>query len=548
MAPSQGEKGRNRRQLPSGTVFGVDAHVFVGQVSGPQGFAAGAAIQLDTDGDFRLLHDPGALLFGVAVGTAALAGNADIIQVDVNQLHIQILDPGIADGREDTPPVRVRGKQGGLDQRRMGDCVGHIQALVAVATAVDLNGDELGRAFTVAHDELGQFAHHCIDRLRQGSVFQAVDVGDFGHVRLIGGDQHAAVVGAGIAINGDAIEGLVSRLLEHILQQRLTDARIGNNIAEHGCHIRPDHAGALGDTGDGDCGTGQVQGTAAALGQGVGGHDAAGGSRPVVRAQVRQGIRQRSNRIKGSGTYIGIYWPDGVGKWLFLPTGNYSDPKEMQIAVSRKVRASLLSQRTKRECTWSNLQELIARHRLQELKDSGSNDINEYIRHFDAEMASKDEEIQRLEAELARAKYARQLPSGVSNTDGTNLALASTERDLYQGERLDIIIDSLKSAADAAEPHSRRRDVLTDIIKQNAHSGEREQILERLKQVLRQYDSMTASVRAELESLGFAILEDGKHYKLILHEDSRYPFILAKTGGDWRGGLNAFSDLKRRIF
>ena len=86
------------------------------------------------------------------------------------------------------------------------------------------------------------------------------------------------------------------------------------------------------------------------------------------------------------------------------------------------------------------------------------------------------------------------------------------------------------------------------MIKQNAHSGEREQILERLKQVLRKYDSMTASVRAELESLGFAILEDGKHYKLILHEDSRYPFILAKTGSDWRGGLNAFSDLKRRIF
>lgn len=248
------------------------------------------------------------------------------------------------------------------------------------------------------------------------------------------------------------------------------------------------------------------------------------------------------------GGAVGIYWPDGVGKWLFLPTGNYSDPKEMQIAVSKKVRASLLSQRTKRECTWSNLQELIARHRLQELKDSGSNDINEYIRHFDAEMASKDEEIQRLEAELARARYARQLPGGVSNIDGTNLTLASAERDLYQGERLDIIIDSLKVAADAAEPHSRRRDVLTDMIKQNAHSGEREQILARLKQVLRKYDSMTASVRAELESLGFAIQEDGKHYKLILHEDSRYPFILAKTGSDWRGGLNAFSDLKRRIF
>lgn len=248
------------------------------------------------------------------------------------------------------------------------------------------------------------------------------------------------------------------------------------------------------------------------------------------------------------GGAVGIYWPDGVGKWLFLPAGNYADPKEMQISVSRKVRASLLSQRTKRECTWSNLQELISRRRLQELKDSGSSDINEYIRHFDAEMASKDDEIQRLEAELSRARYARQLPSGALDTDGSNLALVSTETDFYQGERLEIVIDSLKTAADAAEPHGRRRDVLTDMIAQNAHSGERDQILEKLKQTLRQYDSMTASVRAELELLGFSILEEGKHYKLIYRDDPRYPFTLAKTGSDWRGGLNAFSDLKRRIF
>jgi hypothetical protein len=59
---------------------------------------------------------------------------------------------------------------------------------------------------------------------------------------------------------------------------------------------------------------------------------------------------------------------------------------------------------------------------------------------------------------------------------------------------------------------------------------------------------MTSSNRAELESLGFDIQDDGKHYKLIYRGDARYPFILAKTGSDWRGGMNAFSDLKRRIF
>lgn len=248
------------------------------------------------------------------------------------------------------------------------------------------------------------------------------------------------------------------------------------------------------------------------------------------------------------GGAVGIYWPDGVGKWLFLPTGRYSDPKEMQIAVARKVRASLLSQRTKRECTWSNLRELLARKRLQELRDSGSSDIDEYILHFDEEIASKDEEIIRLEAELSRTKYSHHPGSGVADESVSSLTLASKERDLHQAERLDILIDVLKPAADAAEPHSRRRDVLQDIIDQNENSGERDAIVERLKQVLRQYNSMTSSNRAELESLGFSIHDEGKHYKLIYRNDSRYPFILAKTGSDWRGGMNAFSDLKRRIF
>src|SRR5690606_19857672 len=108
---------------------------------------------------------------------------------------------------------------------------------------------------------------------------------------------------------------------------------------------------------------------------------------------------------------------------------------------SRKVRSSLLSQRTKRECTWSYLQELIARRRLHELKESGSNNIEEYVQHFDAEITAKDEEIQRLEAELSRARYARQLPSGGSDGSGKILSLASKQTDFYQGERLDIVVE-----------------------------------------------------------------------------------------------------------
>lgn len=271
----------------------------------------------------------------------------------------------------------------------------------------------------------------------------------------------------------------------------------------------------------------------------------------VVVEPCREFSFKLMREVYGENAYGGaacIYWPDGIGKWLFLPSGKYSDPKEMQISISKKVRASLLSQRTRKECTWSHLQDLLARKRLQELKDSGSKDIDEYIRHFDTEISSKDEEIRRLEAELSRARYTRQFQNDQADNRCNDLIINSNEIDLYQAERLDIVIDSLKGAINSAEQNSRRRDVLNDIIANHKNPGEREQILDELKNILRQYSSMTPSIRSNLESLGFDISDEGKHYKLLYRGDSRYPFVLSKSGSDWRSGMNAFSDLKRRMF
>jgi hypothetical protein len=64
---------------------------------------------------------------------------------------------GVADGGEDAAEVGVGGEEGGLHQRRVGDGVADGLALGDVAAAFDFDGDELGGAFAVAHDGLGQF-------------------------------------------------------------------------------------------------------------------------------------------------------------------------------------------------------------------------------------------------------------------------------------------------------------------------------------------------------------------------------------------------------
>ncbi|WP_200182276.1 hypothetical protein [Ectothiorhodospira mobilis] len=253
-------------------------------------------------------------------------------------------------------------------------------------------------------------------------------------------------------------------------------------------------------------------------------------------------------RENAYGGAVAIYWPDGIGKWLFLPQGEFSDPKSLQNAIAKKVRASLLSQRTKRECTWSYILEQKSRKRIQELRDSGSHEVDEYISLFDTELESKNEEIQRLEAEVSRLKYSHFNQNEGGGTKGKDLNIRTSEGDLYQGERLSLIVEALEKELNSSEPHSRRYHVLRDLIDSNNLPGEKETILDSLKELLRRYRDMDSTTRSELERLGFSINDDGKHYKLFFRDEMRCPFILAKTGSDHRGGLNSFSNIKKKLF
>ncbi|HDP88568.1 MAG TPA: hypothetical protein ENN42_01190 [Thioalkalivibrio sp.] len=253
-------------------------------------------------------------------------------------------------------------------------------------------------------------------------------------------------------------------------------------------------------------------------------------------------------RENAYGGAVAIYWPDGIGKWLFLPQGEFSDPKTLQTAIAKKIRSSLLSQRTKKECTWGYILEQKSKKRIQELRESGSDKVEDYVSAFDMELASKDEEIQRLEAEVNRLRYGRYEQGDVRKIQGNSLDLATSEDDLYQGERLSMVVESIAASLNSAEPHSRRHHVLSDLVNLNTLPSEKETILDFLKELLRAYREMDSSTKSELERLGFVINEDGKHYKLIFRGEERCPFILPKTGSDHRGGLNSFSDIKKRLF
>lgn len=71
---------------------------------------------------------------------------------------------------------------------------------------------------------------------------------------------------------------------------------------------------------------------------------------------------------------------------------------------------------------------------------------------------------------------------------------------------------------------------------------------ELLKELLRDYTHMDGKIKKALEHLGFSVSEEGRHIKMVFQGDDRYTFVLAKSGSDFRGGLNAASDISKRLF
>ncbi|MNN80027.1 hypothetical protein D3C81_1967210 [compost metagenome] len=88
----------------------------------------------------------------------------------------------------------------------MGNRVADIQALLVVGATVDLHGDELGRTLAVADDRLRQLHGHIQHGLLERGEQLAAGLGHFRQCSLAGGDQHAAVVGGSVAVDGDAVE------------------------------------------------------------------------------------------------------------------------------------------------------------------------------------------------------------------------------------------------------------------------------------------------------------------------------------------------------
>ncbi|MCD9087862.1 hypothetical protein [Stenotrophomonas sp. SY1] len=258
-------------------------------------------------------------------------------------------------------------------------------------------------------------------------------------------------------------------------------------------------------------------------------------------------LRDQVNSENVYGGAVGIYWPDSGGRRSQFRRGDFSSINEMESAIEEEVRAALINRRPLDRCTFSSVDSAISRSEIEHYKKEGNKGFDEYAAHFDVELLAKDEslesaerEIARLKAEIREHERIRAMQGGVSFSVGQ-------EADLYAGEILDVVLGAVQAEVGRAIQGTRRRHIVEAILESNKVVGMAPRSREKIKEALRDYRSLDKKTIAILEELGF-VVEKGNHPRIVFQGDERYAFVLPGTGGDWRGGMNAASDLANLVF
>jgi hypothetical protein len=247
------------------------------------------------------------------------------------------------------------------------------------------------------------------------------------------------------------------------------------------------------------------------------------------------------------GGTIGIYWPDGTGSKSFFSLRDYTRKKDLKDAIITRLRQSLLNRRPFYNCTWSAVQEIFSKNTYEKLKLAGSQNVDDYTRAFDKELTAKDQRLLGADREIERLKSEiRKYENQPQQNGGIQLKITN-EQQFYYTEFTDMLVDILSDSIRNVDADSRRSHLLRDLIQSNKSSGQNQAKKERIKKIFKDYTKMNASIRSELDDLGFTITEEGKHYKAIYQDDSRYTFVISKSGSDYRSGMNLASDITKKI-
>ncbi|WP_454254618.1 hypothetical protein [Pseudomonas sp. Marseille-Q8238] len=253
-------------------------------------------------------------------------------------------------------------------------------------------------------------------------------------------------------------------------------------------------------------------------------------------------IRSRSSSRNVYGGVVGVYWPNNQGITLHRYDRLWGSVKEFEEEIYSQISSILSKRMPLMKCTWEAVKDIKNRASIEKLK-AGETTTNELVELYDNEIRQKEYELAKVRSEVLRLEATVRSLQAKSPVQGGITIKTGDEDDYFPNEISEIVLDAIKDYSSRVKQGSRRQHVITSILDNNAPERTADGISRTIKEALRGYREMTQKVRSALESCGFEIDADSRHWKITYQGDERYTYILPKSGSDNRGGLNAVSDI-----
>lgn len=251
------------------------------------------------------------------------------------------------------------------------------------------------------------------------------------------------------------------------------------------------------------------------------------------------------NSKNAYGGAVGIYWPRGQG--ISFHKRGEKTALDFEKDIFNEVIMATVLLSPLRKSGWNEIASCKTRRAIEKLKSEGDSSGG-MVTLYEEDNLSLREELKELNQKISSYEARVKVLTDKSFTQGGLSLNLGEEYDLFDGEIKEVVLSSLKKSLLSCYEDGRFHHILSAIVSANVDAGELSDRDKKLKQTLVGYRGMTPKIRSSLADIGFTINEEGKHYKITYYEDTRYMYILSKTGSDYRGSLNAYSDITKKVF
>ena len=266
-------------------------------------------------------------------------------------------------------------------------------------------------------------------------------------------------------------------------------------------------------------------------------------------------IRQMCNDKNPYYGAIGIYYPTTTyhkNRFLYKP---FMDPEYVLKTITRTVIDYTTSQEHGDLYTWEGVRRALLRDRLHSQyqkrtsAERGVKEIEELLESVDNEIAELQKENEELNQKIRNIQSENNVYKSTFNKSKNNPVLNyGNEEDYYPNEIKEFVLEELSKSLVGIQRHTRRYHIISDVIEQNEYTGILREKKEKIKQLLKNYSGLNPKLEQNLKELGFTVIAEKDHYKLIYKDDARYTFTMAKTPSDNHAGANNASVINTSVF